>query len=82
MAVVAAIVGYLIACATVIYGNRIANRGFRYLALVAGIICALGAMGVLASDPQEGSLAGQIFAGLIVLTYVVKSLFLRKKKSD
>jgi len=80
MAILAALVGFLIAVATVTFGNRIANRWLRYLALLAGICCALALMSVLTPNQEVASLAGEIFAGLIVVAYALKSIFFRKKK--
>jgi len=80
MPILAALMGFIVAGATVILGNRIGNRWLRYLALIVGVVCALGVVGFIVPDSKSGELAGQIFAGLIVAFYVVKSLFFRKKK--
>ncbi len=82
MPIVAALIGFVVAGLTVIFGNRIGNRWLRYLALIVGIVCALGVMGLIAGDGEAGSLAGQIFAGLVVAFYVIKSIFFRKKKTS
>jgi len=82
MPIVAALIGFVLAGATLILGNRIGDRWLRYLALIAGIVCTLGVMGAIAGDGEAGALAGQIFAGMIVAFYVIKSMFFRKKKTS
>ncbi|MBS1143776.1 MAG: hypothetical protein H6R14_1182 [Proteobacteria bacterium] len=71
MTLVAALVGFAVCLLTVKQANRISNRLFRYLAMMAGIVAGLFLCGALAPNNDAAGTAGMIMFGLAAVYTVI-----------
>jgi hypothetical protein len=84
IALISAVIGVSLLMHVVLYGNKLANRWLRYLAIIVGIFIALAITGSVPalfgdSDLSTSSKAGEYLFFLGILFVGIKSIFFKNK---
>jgi len=84
IALLSAIIGLILLIATVFFGNKIQNRWLRYVAMIVGIVIAVGTVGSLPpvfgiTDTTTSAKAGEYLFYLGTVAAIINALFFRRK---
>ena len=87
IALVSAIIGLILLIATVFFGNKIQNRWLRYVAVIVGIVIAVGTVGNLppvfgVTDTTTSAKAGEYLLYLGIAAAIINALFFRRKPNS